>query len=239
VVVGVQVMRELLARGPRRFTYRFLVVPETIGTVAHLSRHEELLPRLRAGLFLEMLGLRYPHGLQRSFAGDTAADRAFAQALAEHDDRGWTAGFGKVIGNDERQYNGPGVRVPMLSLTRVLPQGSDDWPYPEYHSSRDTLALVAPERLDDSVACVLRMLDTLEHDRTPVPRYKGEIFCSRFGIHIDWYSNPKANEALFEILYQVDGTRTVSEIAERCGVPFSAVRETVDLLRAHDLVTLE
>ncbi len=51
--------------------------------------------------------------------------------------QGWIGEFRTIIGNDERQFNGPGVRVPMLSLSRVLRPDHPDWPYPEYHSSFD------------------------------------------------------------------------------------------------------
>ena len=60
----------LLERSDLRYTYRLLIVPETIGTVAYLSQNEALIPQMVGGLFLEMLGLEQPHALQRSFAGD-------------------------------------------------------------------------------------------------------------------------------------------------------------------------
>ena len=76
---------------------------------------------MKGGLFLEMLGLDNPHALQRSFAGDTDVDACFVAALRQHDPSGWTAPYRVLLGNDERQFNAPGVRVPMLSLMRVLP----------------------------------------------------------------------------------------------------------------------
>ncbi len=237
VVVGLDVMRELLSRPPGRFTYRLLIVPETIGSLAWLSRHESLIPRLRGGLFLEMLGLDQPLALQHSFAAESEVDRCFSMALAEVEADGWTGAFRTIIGNDERQFNAPGVRVPMLSLSRVRRPGDPSWPYPEYHSSSDTPALASDRRLAGARDAVLRMLDTLESDVTPVNRFKGEIFCSRYGIHVDAYANPEGHRALFDIMYLIDGTRSVSRIAQELGVPFDAVREVVAELRRHDLVT--
>jgi aminopeptidase-like protein len=237
VVVGMDVMRELIRRPPGRFTYRFLIVPETIGSLAWLSRHEALLPRLRGGLFLEMLGLDQPLALQHSFAGDSAVDRCFAMALAAADPDGWTGEFRTIIGNDERQFNAPGVRVPMLSLSRVRRPGDPAWPYPEYHSSRDTPALASDARLTGARDAVLRMLDTLEADVTPVNRFRGELFCSRYGIHVDAYANPEGHRALFDIMYLVDGTRSVSAIASELGIPFEAVSQTIAELRRHGVVT--
>lgn len=237
VVVGMEVMRELLRRPPGRFTYRFIIVPETIGSLAWLSRHEALLPKMRGGLFLEMLGLDQPLALQHSFAGDSEVDRCFAMALAAAEPDGWTGAFRTIIGNDERQFNAPGVRVPMLSLSRVRRPGDPAWPYPEYHSSHDTPALASDARLAASRDAVLRMIDTLEADVTPVNRFPGELFCSRYGIHVDAYTNPEGNRALFDILYLVDGTRSVSTIARELGIPFEAVSRTIAELRRHGVVT--
>src|SRR5208283_2252636 len=66
VVVGLKVMQELLMRQNLRYTYRFLILPETIGSVAYLSHSEEVIPKMIGGLFLEMLGLENPHALQLS-----------------------------------------------------------------------------------------------------------------------------------------------------------------------------
>ena len=236
VVVGLDVMRRLLAQPTPRYTYRLLIVPETIGSVAHLSQHPELLPSLKGGLFLEMLGRRHPHALQLSFAGDTPLDRCFARVLRRLAPGGWTAPFRTLAGNDERQFNAPGVRVPMLALTRQLAPSHPDFPYREYHSSHDVPELVPPGTLEESRDLVLAMIAALESDRVPVNRFSGEVFCSRYGIHIDPIQNPEGNRALFDIMFLIDGTRSVADIAETCGISFEAVAGTIDELTRHGLV---
>lgn len=236
VVVGVNVMQELLKRPDLRYTYRLLILPETIGSVAYLSHHEELIPNMKGGLFLEMLGLDNPHALQLSWAGDTEMDVSMTQVLREIDTSGWVGAFRTVVGNDERQFNAPGVRVPMLSLSRVLSKDSGTLYYPEYHSSQDNPQLVAPGRLEESRDLVLKMIDRIEHDRTPVNRYRGEVFCSRYGLHIDAYSNPEGNRALFDILFLIDGTKSISEIARACNISFQSARVVVDKLYELGLV---
>jgi aminopeptidase-like protein/aminoglycoside N3'-acetyltransferase len=237
VVVGVKVIQELLKRQDLRYTYRFLVLPETIGSVAYLSHHGELIPKMIGGLFLEMLGLKYPHALQLSFAGDTEVDRCLSQALKESDPHGWTGPFRTVVGNDERQFNAPGVRVPMLSLSRVVQGNKDCWRFfPEYHSSQDTPELASCTRLAESRDLVLKMINAIEADQVPVNRYQGEIFCSRYGLNIDVYSNPEGNRALFDIMFLIDGTRSVAEIARICGVSVESARRVVEELSQLGLV---
>ena len=238
VVVGMGVMRALQARTDLRYTYRFLIVPETIGSVAHLSRHPELIPTMKGGIFLEMLGLDHPHALQLSFDGDTLMDHSGITGLRAVDPGAWTAKFRTLAGNDERQFNAPGVRVPMLSLSRMLPPEHPDHPYREYHSSSDTPAVTSVTRLEESRDAVLSIVDELERRIVPTNRYPGEVFCSRYGIHIDPFENPEGHRALFDIMYLVDGTRSVDEIAERCGISVAAARATIAELERHGLVSL-
>jgi aminopeptidase-like protein len=205
--------------------------------VAYLSHHEELIPKMIGGLFLEMLGLQNPHALQLSFAGDTEVDRCLSEVLRESDPDGWTGAFRTVVGNDERQFNAPGVRVPMLSLSRVMQSKTGSWPYyPEYHSSEDTPELTSISRLTESRDLVLKMIDAFEGNQVPVNRYQGEIFCSRYGLNIDAYANPEGNRALFDIIFLIDGTRSIAEIARVCNISVESARRVVEQLHQLDLV---
>jgi aminopeptidase-like protein len=230
-------MQSLLERSNLHYTYRLLLLPETIGSVAYLSHQSEMVPKMMGGLFLEMLGLQNPHALQLSFQGNTEVDRCLSQALKQSDADAWTGAFRTVVGNDERQFNAPGVRVPMLSLSRVMRTNSGTTPYyPEYHSSQDTPELASPARLAESRDLVLKMIDTIEGNQVPVNLYQGEIFCSRYGLNIDVYSNPEGHRALFDIIFLIDGTRSVVEIARICEVSPESVQRVIDELRELGLV---
>ncbi len=70
----------------------------------------------------------------------------------------------------------------------------------------------------------------------PINRYPGEPFCSRFGVNIDAYANPEGYRALFDILYLVDGTRSVTAIAEECGITTRSALDTMEELRRRGVV---
>lgn len=237
VAVGIDVMRALARRGaPLRHTYHLLILPETIGSLAWLSHHDALIPRIAGGLFLEMLGLDHPHALQRSFADDSEMDTCCVEALHARDPYGWTTAYRDLIGNDERQFNAPGVRVPMLALLRVLSASHPEYPYREYHSSLDTPAIVSARRLEESRDLVLAMIETLEANRVPVNRFKGEVCCSRYGLHTDWWTDPEGHRASFRIMDLIDGTRSIVQIAKACGVRVETIRSLLDALQARGLI---
>lgn len=238
-VVGLDVARTLLNRPKPHFTYRLLILPETIGSVAYLSHHEKLIPKMVGGLFLEMLGTDIPHILQHSFLPDSQVDRCFATALAGLDPLSTRKPYREVIGNDERQFNAPGVRVPMLSLSRCLyPRTEPDYPFHEYHSSMDTPTIVSQERLQASRNLVLGLLDAWERNRYVVNQFKGEIFCSGQGIWIDQAENHAGHRRLFDVMDRCDGTRTTADIALELKIPFASVWKIVSLLQNKQLVSL-
>lgn len=244
VVVGLEVARDLLdwetrTGSPLHYTYRLIIIPETVGSVAYLSHNENLIPDMTGGLFLEMLGNDSPHALQASFQPECQFNRCLEAAFGELDPQGFLGPYRSIIDNDERQFNAPGVRVPMLSLSRVESlKSSGRPPYREYHSSLDTPAIVTEGRLRASKDVVLGLIGTWEKNQYVVNRFKGEVFCSGYGIWIDYRLNPEGHRQMFEIMERCDGEHTVADIAFELSIPFQAVWQVVSLLLEKKLVSL-
>ncbi|MRR08082.1 MAG: DUF4910 domain-containing protein, partial [Deltaproteobacteria bacterium] len=225
VVAGIEIMRRLREMKGLRYTYRLLILPETIGSLAYLSHHEHLIPFMKGGLFLEMLGLNNPHALQLSYFGNTHFDCCCMQVLKDQDPDAWTGTFLNVVTNDERQFNAPGVRIPMLSLSRVSRDGGL---YREYHSDQDSPERNSMESLQDSCDLVMQIIDTWEHNGIPTNLFKGEVFFSRYGISFDFEKDPVKSQALFEVMFMIDGTKSLLDIAREARISFKTAREIVD-----------
>ena len=236
VAVGVELMKHLSTLPSLRYSYRLLITPETIGSIAWLSSHEQLIPKIEGGLFLEMLGTDCPHALQLAFQAEKEINQCFYSALKECDADSWQGPFRRVIGNDERQFNAPGVRIPMLSLSRVFHHSTGKWPYPEYHSNHDNPDLISWDRLEQSVDVVLHLIRRLEENRYPVNLFRGEVFCSRYGMFINFYKDREGNLSLFDVIQMIDGTRTVNQISTACNISFGSVMETLNKLEQNGLI---
>lgn len=239
VATALEVMSELARGGKRRYTYRLLITAETIGSVAWLSANEALIPRLRGGLFLDMTGLAHAPALQHSYAGDTDADRCLRAAHRAADAGAWSAPYRGVVGNDERQFNAPGVRVPMLGYSRALPRGTRFAPFREYHSSADDLSTVSPASLDASRDAVLAMIAAWDDDFVPHNRFRGEVCLAQAGLAVDRHRELPRHRDMLRIIDCIDGRHSVAAIAERLDVDLGEVRRLVAGLESTGLIARE
>jgi aminopeptidase-like protein len=217
-----------------RYSYRFLFIPGTIGSITWLATNEAQLDRVKAGLVLACVG--DPGGLtyKRSRHGNTEIDRAMAHVLATRGDAATVLDF-TPYGYDERQFCSPGFNLPVGCLNRT-PYAQ----YPEYHTSADDLDFVRPECLADSFSACLAGLRILEENATYLNRNpRGEPQLGRRGLYnsIGGRSDTQRLQlALLWVLNLSDGTNSLLDIAERSGLEFSLLAEAADGLVAAELL---
>lgn len=227
-------LARLLEEVKRRYSYRLLFVPGTIGSIAWLSRNEEAVSRIRHGLVAACVGDAGPLHYKKTRRGDAEIDRAAAHVL-RHSAPGHRLLDFSPYGYDERQYGSPGFNLAVGSLTRT-PHGR----YPEYHTSADDLSFVRPESLGDSLRAYLAVLAVLEGNgryRNTSP--KGEPQLGRRGLYgaMGGFPDPgQLQMAMLWVLNQSDGERDLLGIAERSGLPFEAMRVAADRLKENSLL---
>ena len=217
-LTGVSVLVDIakaLKERKNHYTYKFLLVPETIGSIAYLSTNEDLVAKMRYGIFLEMLGNDNILALQSSRQGNTQIDKITRWVMAKRLGRFRQGSFRKIVGNDEMVFNGPGINIPMISISR--------FPYPEYHTSDDTIDIISEEKLLQSKELVLEILDMIDKNFVPQRKFRGPIFLSGLGLWVDWRVNPKLNRNIEEITLSLEGDKTVFDIAEGLDMEFHDV----------------
>ncbi|MDQ3671852.1 MAG: DUF4910 domain-containing protein [Actinomycetota bacterium] len=221
-----------LADHERRLSYRFLFIPGTIGSLAWLSRNEDIESRVAGGFVVTCVGDSGPLTYKRSRRGDALVDRAAEHVVSQ------VAG-GRILdfvpwGWDERQYNSPGFDLPIGCLTR-----SFEGEFSGYHSSGDDLELIRPENLEESLRAAFAILDVLERDRRYVNLSpKGEPQLGKRGLYRGVGGpDPGAEQlALLWVLNQSDGSHTLLDVAERSGLPFPQIQLAAELLREGGLL---
>jgi aminopeptidase-like protein len=233
IAVSAALARELASGPRRRYGVRFLYAPGTIGAITWLARNRERAQRIRHGVTLTCLGDAHPFTYKKTVSGDCEVDRAAAFVLAKSGLAHQQIDF-FPYGYDERQYNSPGFRIPVGSLMR-----GRHGLFPEYHTSGDNLAFVAPERMVESLSVLRGLVDVLQGNA----RYRnlqpwGEPQLGKRGLYqaMGGTNIPDLQLALLWVLNLSDGEHALLDIAERAGMEFRAIRTAADILLAHDLL---
>ncbi|WP_369255699.1 DUF4910 domain-containing protein [Geodermatophilus amargosae] len=232
IAVAVEVARTLAALPSRRYTYRFLFAPGTIGSITWLSRNPRVLPRIRHGLVVTGLGGPGPLVYKRTRRGTRDVDGAAAHVVAR---RGGEVRDYSPYGYDERQFNAVGFDLPVGRLSRT-PHGE----YPEYHTSADDLSFVKPAELAEAYLAVLEILDVLENDE----RYRnlsphGEPQLGKRGLY-PTTGGRQATDAVMAMLWVLgysDGSTSLLDTAAVAGVDFADLRRAAARLEAAGLLT--
>lgn len=227
-------LAEALSKMTRRWSYRFVFIPGTIGSITWLARNEATANRIGAGLVAANLGDPGHFHYKKSRQGNAEIDRAVLQVLR---DAGGEHGVEEFVpfGYDERQYSSPGFDLPVGSLTRT-PYGR----YPEYHTSADNLDLVRPESLAGSLRTYLSVMEVLEANRRYInlnPKCEPQL--GRRGLYrmIGGDDHGRQRElALLWVLNLSDGKHCLLDIAERSKMPFRSIQEAAQALLEVDLL---
>jgi aminopeptidase-like protein len=140
-----------------RYSYRILFTPETIGTICYLSTHlEELKENVVAGYVLAFTGDAAPLTYKGSKDSDVLANRAMMNACFACEEEVRTRPY-HPLGADERQFNAPGINLPVGCLMRSAPGE-----YPEYHTSKDDLSIISEESIQGAADLIIGAVKNVE-----------------------------------------------------------------------------
>ena len=211
---------------PGSMSVRFWFGPETIGTIAYLAHHEDLIPQLKAGIFVEMTGNRNTIAWHHSRQHDHLIDRVAQHVLCnmDHAEREFAA----APANDERVINGPGVNVPCISVNR--------WPYDEYHTSDDNPDIIHEDMLQGAADVIEKIIRIYATNYIPKRNFRGPVFLSGHGLWVDWRDNWELNRAIEKIMMRFEGEHSIFDIAQEVNLDYWAVRDYVEKFKAKGFV---
>ena len=205
-----------LASRPRKYTYRIIFIPETIGSITYLSRNLDIMKKnVKAGFNISCIGDDRAYSYVASRYEKTLADKVASNVLSfKHPD------FIKYSfldrGSDERQYCSPGVDLPLVTLSR-----SKYGTYPEYHTSLDNLDLVTADGLTGGYHFVKDCIDAIENNRIFKVTCNGEPQLGKRGLYPD-LSTKKSGasiETMIDLIAYADGNNDLIEISNIISKP--------------------
>lgn len=219
----------------RRYTYRFVFLPETIGSIVYLAQNlDHLRKRVVAGFNVTCVGDDGTYSYLPSRDGNTLAD-AVALHVLKHIAPDFRRYSFLDRGSDERQYCSPGVDLPVVSVMRTK-YGE----YTQYHTSDDNLDFVTPSGLEGGYRALLRCIECLEQNY----RLEGLVLCEpqlgRRGLYppLGGSRESPSNSLtmMLDVLAYCDGKQSLLSLAEKIGRPVWELIETIDTLEQHELL---
>jgi aminopeptidase-like protein len=230
----VTLLAQHLSSLPRRYSYRFLFIPGTIGSITWLCVNEAQAANIKHGLVVAGVGDKGNVTYKKSRRRDAEIDKAVGHVL-KHSGSDYRIIDFSPYGYDERQFCSPAFNLPVGSLMRT-PFGQ----YSEYHTSADDLDFMSPASLADSFATCRAALDVLENNKTYVnlnPKCEPQL--GKRGLYqaVGGQSDRRVSElAMLWVLNLSDGDHSLLDIAERSDLDFSSIQRAADALLEHGLL---
>lgn len=232
-VVATMLARWIASR-PRRYTYRIIFIPETIGSITYLSKNlDHMKQNIVAGFNLTCMGDERAYSFMPSRSGSTLADKVALNILRSKHPK--FIGYSYLErGSDERQYCSPGVDIPIVSIMR-----SKYREFPEYHTSLDNLEFVTPTGLQGSFEVHRDCIELLERNVAYRVKCLGEPQLGRRGLYpaVSTKDSYRQVNEMLNFLAYADGAHDLIDISNIIEVPASRLFPMIDRLIAADLIS--
>ena len=237
VVLAVQLYKEIKKLKNLRFNYKFLFVPETIGTICFLYNNKHnIKEQIEYGLVATCLGDAGKFNYKKTRNQESEINRVVEHLFKEKNLSDRIRDF-SPLGSDERQYCSPGFDLPVGVLTRSMYSE-----FPEYHSSSDNLDFVKEEYLQESLLMYLEIIEAYEsnlkfiraepHCEPQMGKYN--LYREKGGAGKDSIDN--LSQKRMWILNYADGEHDLIEISKKSGFPISELRFASMALLEHSLI---
>jgi aminopeptidase-like protein len=222
-----------LMQQKRRYSYRIVFIPETIGSIVYLSRNlEAMRGNVIAGFNISCVGDDRCYSYLPSRLGNSLSDRV-AQYVLKRIDPEYKRYTFLDRGSDERQYCAPGVDLPVCSVMR-----SKYGCYPEYHSSADDLTLVTPSGLEGGYTALKSCLEFIEANRIWLASVLCEPQLGKRGLYptTSTRESGASVQTMMDLLAYADGQRDLLDIASVINADFTECASIAAKLASHGLL---
>jgi len=221
-----------------KYTYKFLAFPETIGSHAYCSNPSNIENALFA-IFSEMTALDQPIHVQKSKNDADYVNSLIELAAKECSLEAKFSPFLKVIRNDEKVFNAPGINIPAASITRAWGYGNhDDHPYFGYHTDLDDIDSADFEKLKEVLTLYQTMVFILENDCVVERKFDGIPMLSRHNLFVDPLQDRVGYNIRESLVWQLSENSKLSTIALNLEVPFSYLLNILTDWESEGLVVL-
>ena len=233
-VVTTALVKFIKSLKDRKYSYRIVFIPETIGSITYISRNiDDMKKNIIAGFNITCIGDDRCYSYVPTRYGNTLSDKVSKHVLKNID---YVEYSFLDRGSDERQYCSPGVDLPIATICRTL-YGM----YPEYHTSLDDLTLISPTGLYGGYEKLMKAIELLEKNNY----YKVNVLCEpqlgKRGLYPVISTKTSANSVLVmsNFIGYADGKNDLIDIANIIGVQAEDLYDIVNDMKRANLVEWE
>ncbi|SUX00668.1 Uncharacterized protein conserved in bacteria with an aminopeptidase-like domain [Campylobacter jejuni subsp. doylei] len=230
-VVAIFLAKWLLSLKERRYNYRFVIIPETIGSIVYLSKHlEHLKKHVKAGFVLSCLGDDHTYSLIHTPKENTLSDKVALHTLKNKEN--FKAFSFLDRGSDERQYNAPLVNLGIVGVCRT--RYGD---YDGYHNSKDDLNFISEKGLMGGLQSMQEMILNLEINAV----YENTIVCEpNLGKRGLYHTLSTANDIPLacNFLAYCDGENDIIDIANILNIQAYEFKELLEKILEYKLLSI-
>lgn len=217
-----------IAKKKRKYSYRIVFVPETIGSISYLSKNKNKLKKnVIAGFNITCVGDNRSYSYVPSRNGDTLSDRVGLYVL-----KNITKNYKKYSwldrGSDERQYCSPGIDLPIATIMRTK-YGT----YKEYHTSLDNLnTVVSSQGLNGGFNLIKKAIETIEKNVYFISRFYGEAQMSKRNLYptLSKKNIYKNNRLIMNVLTYCDGKHSIFDLSEKLSKSQIEIKKIIKIL---------
>ena len=234
-------LSKFISKNKRKYSYRFLFVPETIGAIAYISKNLNALKKnVIAGYIITCVGDERCYSYVPSRQGDTVSDKIALKVLKKI--RGKKKFYTWLDrSSDERQFCSPGIDLPFCSVMR-----SKYGAYPEYHTSLDTIGSVLTSKgLSGSISFYKKIILEFEKIFLPSLKTKCEPFMTKHKLYhtlnnkFNWREkNLKETRDIMNFISYCDQKHSIEEISKKLNLSLSNCKKILNLLLKKKLIHL-
>jgi len=232
-VVSMLLIENFLRAKLLKKTLRFIFIPETIGSISFLNKNlQQLKNKIIGGYNLSCIGDNNNHSCMLTKYGNTLSDKALLEAYKSLRIKYKKYSF-LERGSDERQYNSPGVDLPIASIFRTK-YGK----YKEYHTSLDNFNLVTKEGLKGGYVVAKKAIDILLKKTIPKNLVICEPQMSKRYLYptLSMFKKNYKISNIMNFLQYSDGKNDLKDISKTIKLSLKKVLDIFKLLKKKKLV---
>ena len=216
-------------------TLRFIFIPETIGSIAYLSKNLDYLKNnVIGGYNLSCIGDDRQHSCMFSKYHNSPSDIAMIEAYKKLKINNYKVYSFLKRGSDERQYNSPGIDLPITSIFRTK-YGE----YPEYHTSLDNFNLVTLKGVTGGFNVAKKSIEVILENIYPKFKVLCEPQMGKRGLYplLSTKTKSKLIISYMDFLQYSDGSNSLKKISNLINVSYEASKKINSTLLKNNLIS--